>query len=66
MLALKDIEKEVTELPKEKYTDFRKWFFSYDFKNWDQQIKDDSKSGKLDFLIDEAMAEKKSGELKQL
>jgi hypothetical protein len=66
MLALKEIEKEVTSLPKKKYSDFRKWFYSYDFKNWDQQIKDDSISGKLDFLIDEAMNEKAHGKLKQL
>ena len=66
MLALQDIEKEVLSLPKNKYSDFRKWFYSYDFEHWDQAIVQDSKSGKLDFLINEALEEEKSGELKHL
>ena len=66
MLALQDIEKEVLSLPKNKYSDFRRWFFSYDFDLWDGDITRDSNSGKLDFLIDEAVKEEKSGELKPL
>jgi len=49
MLALQDIEKEVFSLPKNKYSDFRKWFYSYDYENWDNDIKQDLKSGRLDF-----------------
>jgi len=66
MLAVKDIEKEVLSLPKNKYSDFRKWFFSHDFKLWDDDIRQDSNSGKLDFLIDEAIREKEADELKPL
>ncbi|MBN2420499.1 MAG: hypothetical protein JXL81_14005 [Deltaproteobacteria bacterium] len=63
MVTLKDIEKEVLSLPKNKYSDFRKWFYSYDFENWDQDIAKDSVSGKLDFLIDEALEEKSPGKI---
>lgn len=66
MLTLVDIEKEVVSLPEKQYSDFRKWFYSYDFKDWDEKIKEDSKSCKLDFLIDEALDEKKQGRLKNL
>jgi hypothetical protein len=32
---------------------------STDWEAWDRQIEQDASSGKLDFLVDEAMAEKK-------
>ena len=66
MLELQDIENEVLSLPKGKYSEFRKWFFSYDFELWDRDIETDSNAGKLDFLIEEAVKEEKSDELKPL
>ena len=66
MLGLQEIEKEILSLPKNKYSDFRKWFYSYDLEHWDNKIKEDSKSGKLDFLIKEVIEEKTLSELKSL
>ena len=37
-----------------------------DREKWDRQIEADSKSGKLDFLIAEALEEKEKGTLKEL
>lgn len=37
-----------------------------DWDKWDKQIEADSKSGKLDFLIADAMKEKETGTLKEL
>ena len=37
-----------------------------DWDKWDKQIETDSKSGKLDFLIADAMEEKEKGTLKEL
>ena len=37
-----------------------------DWDKWDRQIEADSKSGKLDFLIAEALEEKEKGTLKEL
>ena len=34
-----------------------------DWDKWDKQIEEDSKSGKLDFLIAEALKEKEKGTL---
>ena len=66
MLGLKDIEKEILTLPQKDYSDLRTWFYSQDLKKWDNEIKQDSESGKLDFLINEALAEKDQNELKRL
>jgi hypothetical protein len=37
-----------------------------DWENWDRQIEEDSKAGKLDFLVTEALEAKKRGYLKDL
>ena len=66
MLALKEIEKEILTLPKKDYSNLRNWFYSQDSEKWDDQIKQDSESGKLDFLINEALSEKSKNKLKNL
>lgn len=66
MLALKEIEKEILTLPKKDYSNLRNWFYSQDSEKWDDQINQDSESGKLDFLINEALSEKNKNELKSL
>jgi len=66
MQALKEIEKEVQEPPSSEYPNFRTWFYQYDNDVWDTNIEEDSASGKLDFLIDEAFEEKRKGKLKEL
>ncbi|MCY3024017.1 MAG: hypothetical protein NTW87_33985 [Planctomycetota bacterium] len=35
-----------------------------DWEEWDRQIKADSAAGKLDFLVEEALAEKRTGRLR--
>ena len=42
------------------------WFLEHDWEEWDKQIQTDSESGKLDFLVQEAMNEKKQGRLRDL
>ena len=66
MLALKEIEKEILTLPEKDYSNLRNWFYSQDSEKWDDQIKQDSESGKLDFLINEALSEKSKNKLKNL
>ena len=41
------------------------WFSEQDWKSWDDEIESDSNSGKLDFLFNEAMSEKKSEKLRE-
>lgn len=57
MTKLQRIEQDVENLSPEELATFRKWFHSYDAALWDQQLDRDVKSGKLDKLRDEALAE---------
>ena len=54
------------ELPKQEYSNLRQWFAEKDCEIWDKQIKEDSNSGKLDFLTKEALQEKNNDKLKAL
>lgn len=66
MAIVEEIEKMVSALPLEEYGRFRTWFLNQDWKNWDDQIEQDSEAGKLDFLFQEAAEAKKANRLKAL
>ena len=46
-------------MPKEDFYKLRDWILERDWEKWDREIEEDSKSGKLDFLIKQALDEKK-------
>jgi hypothetical protein len=66
MSKVEEIEAAIESLVEEEYVRIRKWFSEKDWEKWDSQIKADSESGKLDFLIKEALDEKAKGKLKEL
>ena len=66
MTRIEEIKNAVVSLPGDEYRQFRDWFLERDWTKWDKQIQADSESGKLDFLIKEAMEEKKRGDLRDL
>jgi len=66
MSKTEQIESEIESLSEEEYIRIRKWFSEKDYEKWDRQIEADSESGKLDFLVSEAMNEKAKGTLKEL
>ena len=66
MAQLVEIKKEIEALPKQEYINLRQWFAEKDWEIWDKQIEEDSNSGKLDFLIKEALQEKNNDNLKAL
>ncbi len=66
MLQVDEIKSVIDALPEEDYIKLRVWFAEKDWELWDRQIEDDSLSGKLDFLIEEAFEEKMKGKLKDL
>ena len=66
MLQLFEIKKEIDSLSKQEYINLRRWFAKKDWEIWNKQIEDDSISGKLDFLIREALQEKSNDKLKAL
>jgi hypothetical protein len=66
MTRIEEIENAVASLPAEKYRQFRQWFLERDWAQWDKEIQADSDSGKLDFLMKEAMEEKSRGDLRNM
>jgi len=63
---LEQLEKKVESLPPEELAEFREWFMEFDWQRWDMKIEVDLKSGKLDQLISEAMADYESGKAREL
>lgn len=66
MNTVEEIKKAIASLPEKEYVRLRKWFSEKDWEEWDKKIAKDSKAGKLDFLIEEALNEKKVGRLRDL
>lgn len=65
MNKIEEIEQAVADLPDGDYRVFRQWFMNRDWEKWDHQIEDDSKGGRLAFLLDEARQAKQNGELRK-
>jgi len=66
MAKVDEIKAAIETLSEEDYVQLRQWFSEKDWEKWDGQIEADSESGKLNFLIKEAMDEKAKGKLKEL
>ena len=66
MTSIQFIEDQIQRLDHQSFTMLRNWFVEYEHSRWDRQIADDSETGKLDFLINEALIEHQSGKTKLL
>ena len=66
MSNVTEIQQAILSLTEADYLQLRHWFNELDWEKWDRQIEADSKSGKLDFLIAEALETKEEGKLKDL
>ena len=66
MTKVEELERAVAALTPGQYREFRRWFLERDGEQWDQQIEEDSRAGKLDFLVREAFEATQSGQLKEL
>jgi hypothetical protein len=66
MTKIDAIKKAIDALPEDEYAKLRQWFSEKDWRKWDRQIEADSASGKLDFLVSEALDEKSKGKLRNL
>lgn len=60
------IMNEIESLPHQEYMKLVHWFSERDWDKWDLEIEEDSKSGKLDFLFEEASQSKLNNKLKDL
>ena len=66
MRTASEIQIEIEALPRKEYIKLVSWFTERDWSVWDKQIEEDSQSGTLDFLIDDALNEKENGKLKEI
>lgn len=66
MSKVDELKAEIERLPQEEFAELARWLSEKDWERWDKQIEADSGSGKLDFLMREALEEKAKGTLKDL
>lgn len=64
MSSVVEIESAIANLPKKEFWELASWFDDIKNRTWDEQMKTDAGSGKLDFLFEEAEAERAAGRLK--
>ena len=66
MTTVEELERAVDALTREEYSRFRRWFLDRDWEKWDWEIEEDSKAGRLDFLVREAAEAKNRKSLRDL
>ncbi len=66
MNNIEEIKQAVIHLPPKDLAAFRRWYHEYEASIWDKQFEEDVKSGKLDFLAQQAVTALKSGKCKDL
>jgi hypothetical protein len=66
MPNVEQLKSEIQKLPPEKIAELTRWLTELDWELWDRRIEADANSGKLDFLIHEALEEKAKGRLMEL
>jgi hypothetical protein len=62
MTKIQILEKQIADLDYDSFAELREWFLEFDQAIWDKKLESDSNSGKLDFLINAALAEHQVGE----
>ena len=64
-MSVAEIEAAIRTLPKEDLARFNQWYQEFIDEQWDEQIRQDARAGKLDFLLEEARKERDAGTLKR-
>ena len=55
MSKVDDLKTGIEGLPSEEFAELVRWLSEKDWEMWDKEIEADSKAGKLDFLVREAL-----------
>jgi hypothetical protein len=66
MADVESIERQIECLDDDAFTQLRNWLIEYDHGRWDRQIEVDSAAGRLDSLVEEAVAEHRAGKTRPL
>ena len=66
MTTMQEIKSAIGSLSHQDYMQFLGWIHDKDWGDWDQQLEADITSGKLDFLAQEALEQKRKNKLRDL
>lgn len=66
MPAVQELQADVAQLSPVELARFRAWFEEFDAKVWDKQIEEDVKLGKLDHLANQAIADFRAGNVREV
>ncbi len=66
MIQVELLEQYIAELDDSSFLKLREWFNEFDQVRWDKKLEADSNAGKLDFLINAAIAEHQAGKTRDL
>jgi len=61
MRTIEEIENAIRCLSAEDLSAFRSWFVEFDGDQWDRQIKEDVKAGRLDEMAEQALRDLREG-----
>lgn len=60
-MSVQEIEKAITQLNHEEFWKLSDWIVEYRNQDWDKQIEEDAKAGKLNALIRKAKEQNRQG-----
>lgn len=66
MTRIEQLEHEVEALSDSELSEFRRWFLEFDADAWDAQLENNVRTGALDALADQAIAEHREGRSRAL
>lgn len=66
MSTLREIQSEIALLDPSDYKALRRWLAERDWEAWDRELENDTKSGRLDFLTEEAQVARRDAQLLDL
>jgi len=64
--TVQELQAAVSQLSAQELARFREWFEEFEAKMWDEQFEKDVKSGKLDHLAEQAIADLRAGNCREL
>jgi hypothetical protein len=66
MNTIEAITTAIAQLPPEQVAQIRAWLNEYEERQWDEQIAQDERDGRLDALAERALAEHRAGRTRPL
>jgi hypothetical protein len=65
-MNLQQLKSAIQQINRQELSDFAQWFETYLADDWDRQIEEDIKAGRLDHLSQQALDDFESGRCKPL